>query len=1734
MSVVIRWTRDRWFLLGLACLLLNAWAVWRWESQVPRDGAQAPAAGDAVETEMEAHEPSARPLQLLSVNQVEFRPGKSCTLRLAFNAVPRRPQFEDYLQIQAGRDGSPLPYRLVGEVESRDVLVRMPSVTTDRLRVKLEAGLASVDGEWVLPQTVVRDFRCESEFVLTRVEPEINEPGQAAVHLHFSAPVDLRGIERLVGIRPEVGATFEHANRWGQNTVKILADFEPNHVYQVTLDPTVTSTLGKTLGRTVSRRVYIPNVPASIRIRGSGHYLSAAGWRQLRIEAVNVSAVEVRAERVHRNNLLYFAMRRAGGHRGYGWYNRDRAHEHLGERVGEQHLDLAAPPNTVREVALEMDALLGEEKTGAFVLHLQPDEGNAVRQLIVLTDIGLSVKQHPRGMLAWANSIRTAQPMEGVRVKVYTRSNQLLHDGLTDGAGLVRFAGGPAASEDQEPFLVTAERGEDLCYLPLAERLVALHGDTRGLAWPAGDLEAFLYTDRGIYRPGETVFLRAVVKDRDLASPDPFPVHLRVRAPDGKVSRTLTGMLGPYGTAQFEWNWPSTVPTGRHRLELLVPEAETLLGHLDVAVEEFVPPRIAATLLPGPERIRPEDGLRFELEARYLAGRAAGGRKAEGRVNLEAVPFSPEGYEDYIFHDQAKRFNPTVMTLGKVTLDEQGRAVFERKLVEPWSPPSAVHALLIGLVQDVDGRTTAAHGACLIDVYPRYIGLRTSLEGQHAPTGKTVPIQAVVVLPDGTLDNEPRSLTVDTSRLTWATVLKKSARGDYSYHSEQQQRSVSQDEVEAEGGCATHAFTAERPGHYRITVTDPASGSSSSIDLQVSTPGAPWVAWSMEKPDQVGLELDRERYHAGEEARLVMHAPFAGRALLSVETDHLLETRVVDVPAGRSEVTLHPAKTWVPNAYCTVSLVRPLQAGEEMLPHRAVGVMAVPVEEPERRFRVRLEAPEQTRPGEPLRVRLAVEDHDGQPVPAEVVVAAVDEGICRLTNFETPDPLSLFRGRRALASRYFDLYGALMPEFEETVLGTASASGGGAPGTARKHHLNPVRARRFRPVALWSGPVLTDASGHGTAEFDVPEFTGQLRLMAVAVGRQGTGHEEAKVKVARPVQAYAGLPRFLAPGDESRMTLTLVNAGPAARDIAWAIPCAGPVSVRPGRGSVSLEAGRETIVTLDLRAGPDAGTARVTLEVRSEDERFREETELAVRPPAYRQVYSGVVAVAPGSMEEVQIPGDWMKGTSDFGLMFAGFPGLKLGRSLDYLLRYPHGCLEQTTSSVFPLLYLADLAQATQPGSIAGEDTAGYVQEGVLRLMSMQQSQGGFGYWPRTRDIYPWGSLYATHFLVEADRAGRDVPGDRLDAALRYAENLLRAPAPALGHSEFSSDRLRRAYACLVLALADRPHHGWMGRLVEEVEDLDAAAAACLASALAVADRRPEALSVLGGMAPGLDPERPRQISGCLTSPVRDLGLLLSAWVEVDATDARAFALARRLEELEAGDRWATTHENAVALMALGKYARETQGQRLPFEGEISWGDGQVGRKVAASEMWCAEPGRLTGGKVTAVNYGPGQAYLYWKAAGVPQRGLPPEADGRVRIRRTVLDRDGHPLPHGPVSQGQLLVVELGLDTMGRQLDQLVIEDLLPAGLEPENSNLKTSEDLPWVRKQTQAPVRHREMRDDRVLIFPGAFTGKRSVYYLARAVTPGTYVWPAASVSCMYDPGIRSVHGAGTLEVKP
>lgn len=1706
----------RWFALGLAFLLVNGYGVWKWTA--------APAAPPPAEIPAGVETPPEKPvekiLRLRKVEQVDVSPEREVVLVLLFSELPDREQLTRHFHLSAEGQGE-VEYRLAGAMGPNTVMLETDPVMAEKLEYRLDPGLPSAADAKPTDRPEHGALAMEMNVALKEIRAESPSFEKPTLEARFNAFPDVNAAKDYVSVEPEVDYTVEAVDYWRWQGLSLRGDFKPGHIYEVTFKKGLPAANGSSLPQDLKRSVQFPLPSPAIQLDGPGRYLAPGGALSVPVLAANLKEYVAELRPVFANNLVELARRESG----YYWSSLTDDLEGV-RRSATNALPVATNGAPVR-AAVDLRALAGGEPRGVYWLEVGGRKARGDGRLLVVTDLGIAARTFGGGALVWVNSLRDAAPAEGAAVTVFARNNQVLARGTTDARGLVELE--LPEDGDQDPFMVTAERAGDLSYMALSRTRVEQGEGLGGTAYlEAGQVEAAVFTDRGVYRPGETVFVQALARDDQMRAPEPFPALLRVRRPDGRVFRDIPVELDGYGSVRAEATLPEYLPTGRYGLELAMPGTFTVLGQTSVALEDFVPPQIRVEVEPPEGRRQAGDVLGFRVKSEHLFGGAASGLKVSGAATFKAVPFAPAQWPEWRFGDAEKAFAPVYRPLGTKTLDAEGGADFEAESQRAWRPPAALQMVQQATVMEASGRSVTAYATSLLDPYPFYVGLKPAWDGA-VRAEQTQRVAVVEVAPDGSPVATNKPLVMTLSRVSWNSVLRRNNDGRYEWKSERQVVEIRQDTLAADGAAKDWSFAVDGPGEYMLAASDPASGTSTRISFHAGSADSEWLAWSREKPGRVELAWDRERYAPGETARLQVRAPFAGRALLTVETDRIREARVVELEKNTAEIEVAVERGHAPNAYCTLTLIRPARPEAVWSAHRAIGVLALPVEVPDRRLQVAIDAPAAARPQAKLAGTVSVRGEDGNPARGAVTVMAVDEAICMLTAFATPDPAKTFAAPRALGVDAYDLYAELMPLVEEQMEGTPAPGGDGEEEALRKR-LNPIKANRFKPVALWRAALELDADGRASFELDLPEFSGELRLMAVAYNAAQTGSTSTPVKVKRDLVVQPSLPRFLAIGDECEASVSLHNAGGQPRTAMVRATCGGPLRADVAEQRIEIPAGGSARVALPLVAGPGPGKALCTIEVEAGEDSYRETIELAVRPAAGSRVAVVGRVLKPGESATIDPPADWLAESLSVSVSLAATPSLQMGRALDYVVHYPYGCLEQTVSGAFPLLHAGEWAGRLLPSGRAIGETDAFVKSAISRVASMQQEDGGFALWPFARGTEEDASLYAVHFLVEARAAGFDVSADRLDLALDWVRGRLDRPVPAdASENDWILAMQGRAYMCHVLALAGRPDSGWNARLREQSARLNFAARAHAASALLLEGEPRRALPLLESMV--LPATRARVPGRLLDSDVRDAALLLGAWLEVDPENEAVLRLAQYLRDRQRDGHWGNTQDDALALLAFGKLARQLPDEEQPFAGALTLPDGSVREFSNTNDVQVSlAPGE--GGPVTVRNDGPGKAYLMVRHEGVSS--VPEEAsDQGVSIQRECFDVAGAPIDPAERPQGELIVVRLTLDAQGRLLDQLVVEDLLPAGWEIENPDLATSEQFEWLRQRSEA-ARHRDARDDRMLLFTGAFRDKAVFHYAVRAVTPGIYAWPPATVSGMYEPEIRGVASGGTVHVVP
>jgi uncharacterized protein YfaS (alpha-2-macroglobulin family) len=1793
------------------------------------------------------------PLEVVAVRQTAFDEQGQVVIEIEFNDDVIPAEALAHLTLRSFED-KPIAFHPHGEAAGHILRVLsdpVPQQTSAQapafVKVQLSTGFSGRSGPLGLPCTYSSQVPIASDLMATEAQSFFADRGDAVLTVRFNNAVDLNVLKPLLSVEPAVPFTLGNDYRG----IELHGPFQPATRYAIKIAKAPAGTPRSKSPRADTLSVFVPDRGPSLWFEHEEGYLGSAGNRTVMAHAVNVSNLRVSLTRIYDNNLVT-------------WRNTHAMTDVLDHPIATREMKLPALKNKTQDLRLSLDDLLPGDapRDGVYLVNLEPistvtsepdDEDRTYRRrqasaMVTLSDIGITAKQGRTAVTVWATSLRTAAPLAHVRVRLYSNKNQFLGQAMSADNGVATIAQSPAAA-GEEPSVIIADRpesplatvpqfgsasaGRDLTWLDLrSSKFNFGESETTGAAYLRTGHEAFIYTDRGVYRPGETVHLRAIVRGPDGATPPSFPVRWQFRRPDLHDWKSFAGTIDSDGAVSLDLPLPDDLPTGRWSVLLGLPgheKHEESFGAESFQVEDFMPNRMQVSLkLEGsqaegesPRFLVKDDPVTAQVQADYLFGKPVTERPARIVARLDPTIFSPPQWRDWAFGDGAS----TAQTLDglKVTghrtelpeqeLNASGHAVFDLDLQTlvngeiTKAPPTTVQRRIhkrqrsndrvevqakagpqyvgpwrltvAASVTETGGRAVSASREADLDPVPWYIGVHA--QSISASVDRPSTFQIALISPDGKTVAIDANLEASLYRENWNNSLVYD-NGHYIYHSTRLLDPVGQKRaINMSGGKGSLDIQPPDFGSYVLRVRDADSGCMTSLSFYAGQ-GTWEDNISRENPEKLELlvrpmartagllgairQLDAPgvvaalrtmlaapaampgaKLRVGELAQVIIRSPFAGRLLLSVETDDVVSTRVVEMPASHMAVPMEIPGACRPNAYITATVVRAIDPDAAWETHRAIGTLRLPIDNSDRRLDIQLAAPAEIRPATSLGVNVRVSDATGAPVPnAAITVSAVDEGICQLTGFTTPDPFDFFTRIRALSVGTADLYSQLMPEVQKP--DTVSAVGGDKDAYDPRHK-SPVSARRVRPVSLVCGVVHTNEEGLAQADFSVPRFTGKLRLMAVASGGPSFGSAEGAVLVRSPLLVQSSWPRFAAPGDKFLVPLVVFNNTPIATQTTVTLHIAdGPLRFGQANDvslpSLKLAPNGQITQFVEVTASKDSGVSHVALIANMGDESYEEDVEIPVRPASPEIQLGGYAVATPDKAAELSLPGGMLKGTDHFELKVTPWPSLQLPQGLDYLERYPYGCLEQTTSTLFPLAYLSDIGSQIAPGLFEKQRVDEKIQSGITRLIGMQTANGGLAMWPAYRDPWPWGSVYAAHFLIEAQTAGHPVPEEFRKQLLAYVRNLL-------NQSSDDPQMLEtQAYACYVLALAGKPERQVMSRLTEVVNTprpdgmiFSGQARLHLASAWFAAGRRDLAESLIPQTLPA--PRQNRSLAGSIGSPVRDRAILVNTLLAVQPDHPALPELVQQLADSGVHGQWRSTQDTAFAVLALGRYLRQSKTSSPYTSAELSSNGTQLGEAVDGKPLlWDAGkkdvPLPPDGTKLAIHVTGPAntKAHISWLQVGVPL-SPPPPADHGMTIRRRLFDERGKPLNANRVHSGDLVQVELTIGS-NTALEHIAIDDLLPAGLEIENPRLKTT-----AADTTDQPQEGRifnrfsdarlDMRDDRLVLIgnlSGAGTG--TYVYTARAVTPGTFVLPPAHAECMYDSAINSISAGGTFEVLP
>lgn len=1478
-----------------------------------------------------------------------------------------------------------------------------------------------------------------------------------------------------VSVKPALWITGEWAHRTNI-TVRIkkgfpLASVETPSAPGVTV---VNEPLAEDYVHAFVRRDREPTV----EFADKGRYLPPMGRREVALKSVNVSNIVASVSAVPPANIVQMLALEEDV---YDNIYRNRRYWSREDDSFVKDISAArwktniAMPNKLNEE--ERTTLRLRPPNGVYFVSVGSEEDDVDDcRVVCVTDLGLSVRRDSNGTYVWVTSLSKGTPAPDIAVETYSSANERLGRAITgpDGIAFIEERGKTGSFM---PFAVvaSAQDGSDISF-------IAMHDATMLDERFAGDeaytrpesLDVFAWTDRGIYRHGEKILFHALVRNGAGFAPQPLPLELHIKTPSNDTYLKRSVMTDAFGSILCDdIAIPADQPSGEWTFSVRTPGKDGIpIGRRKIKVEEFAPPQIRVKTVAA-TGVKPQD-FSFTVSAEHLYGGPASDLACEGAVVFEDVPFAPAGWEGWSFGDSSRGLVPNFRTLAKSKLDAKGECTLAAPI---WSdhgkPAAAVRATAQGTVFEDGGRPATSRDSTVLHYYPYYIGT-TLTQWLRLPGTGRAKINVACVAADGRRLAEAKSLRARLERIDSVYSCKVDEETNFTaWNCEHVRTTVAEDipvEVPSGDGCEFEIPTDEC-GDYTLTIADPAGDVSFGMTFYLSSWGDESIRAPLSNPTRVSVSADKPFYRPGETPRLRVRSPFAGTALVTVMRDNVVYNEVLQLTNATCEVELRPVEPdWAPNVNVSVNVLQAVAENTRHMAAKARGEATVSVRRPENEIEVSVVAAFEGR-------EVSAQVH--APDAKEAVITLVDEGINILTGEPVPDPIAYFSSPKvSFFLPYYDLYRRILPVLGEGGLAATGVKTGGGYGAEMLDRISPVATRRFKPLAMWREKIPV-VDGNASATFTIPEFVGEVRVTAVAYSETAAGAASVQCKVAPKLVAQPDAPRFAAPGDEFEVTLPLANRAGEDGEAEYGITCDG---VTVAKGAVRLANGETKVLRFPVKAPAVPGLAAVRYVSKGFGETHETEIEVPVRPAVAWVETSGVEKLDPGAgFTPPQQGGGTL---SKFRYHVAATPLAELRAALECLAGYPYECLEQTSSRIFPLVSAGGLLNAV--GSVEAVNRAEYVAAGVRRVESMVRNKD-FVMWPDC-NYAPWDvevSLYAAHFLIEAERGGVPLESGAKTRVMEF-----------LGRWAMSPTNSVSAYACHTLALAGKPEKDRMFRLYDSRSRLDLVSRARLARAFAAIGDRARA----GELVKNADsPES-----------VKEASFLLLALLDLDPEDARCARLVEGL--LARRDKnsmsWLTTGDNAHALLAIGEYWRHHPVK--PGRPDVREVDGRL------------------------VNVGEGTAFVAWKRLVLPSPEEVEDESRGIAIRREFLTAGGEPCDLAKAKCGDLVMVRLSISSEDeRDLSDLVVEDLFAGAMEPVHGALDPAL-YPWIPQDSGNWVMRTDTRDDRILVFSKKFHLKKNeearFHYPLRVVSAGSFALPKVAVEAMYQPGLRARSGGGRV----
>ncbi|MCL2007740.1 MAG: MG2 domain-containing protein [Treponema sp.] len=1349
--------------------------------------------------------------------------------------------------------------------------------------------------------------------------------------------------------------------------------------------------------------------------------------------------------------------------------------------------------------------------------------GNIIRSRnILISDLGLLARRGLDGSwLIATTNLLNALPSPNTRFSFYNFQGRLLYQGRTDNEGMAFIPEPiPGTGPTSRLFLI-AENSTGKAYLRVndSSTLAISHFDVSG-STPASDIRGLIYGERGVWRPGDDVYLTFLLSDPRGSLPQNHPVNFEFEDPRGRIviSQNYTSSIDGFYPIQI--STAANAPTGEWTARIRVG------GNVfsrPVRIETVMPNRLMINMdIDGVDFIR--SGTQgVALNAEWLFGAPAPGLKADISVSFSDRQTVFPQFPDFSFRDPSRRVSSERHNVWEGNLDDTGNAVFQMSLNPGVSVPGKVNAGFMTRVFESSGAFSSSQFSVEYSPYSRYVGLR--LPAGDAERGMLLTdtdhtAEIVLLDEEGNLVRESVTLSAELYELNWRWWWERGREDSAEIASSISRRPIARGTVTTVNGRASWDFRVNHPdwGRYLVIIRDGNTGHAAAQIVYIDWPG--WAGRGQDGGQGVGamlnLSSDKPAYNVGERVTVSFPSNIDARANIVVEKGgEIIEHRWMSCEDGITHFEFIANPSMVPNVYVHVSLLQPHLQTQNDLPLRLYGIIPITINDPRVVLSPKITAPENWQAESS--VSFTVSEESGRPMA--YTVAVVDEGLLGLTRFNLPNPINTFYAREASFLNSWDLFHEVIGAYSGR-LETLLAIGGGEDIIMDSDN----EARRFIPIVRFFGPFEIGSGEQKTETFELPPYIGALRIMVLAasslnevqnISQRAYGTAEESVRVTSDLMVFATLPRVLSPNDEVVVPVHVNSYIEGSRNVRVSLSVEGAEIIGQTSQVLSFNGSGEQLIRFTVKAPPNPGLLR--FRTIAESERLttaRHEVELQVRStaiPVTRTMYS-LLSQGESWNGNIEMPG--REGSNTVTVEFSRMPPLNLENRLGFLINYPHGCVEQVASSIFPQLYLERIIR---PDENRLQEIRSNVNAGITHLLGMQLMSGGFSYWPGEAAANDWASSYVGHLLLEARRLGYNVPDNVIRSWVQYQRN--NAALWTAQSGRFNE----QAYRLFTLSLAGEADLGSMNRLRSHA-NLPPQAGWRLAASYWHAGQRDVARNMIRGLS--IPEHEYRELSGTFGSTLRDKAMILETLILINSGPnisteelGRTRVLFAEICEVLSSERWLSTQETAFALIAISPYIEANAGTGI-MTVDYNTG-GLAGTASFESPALILDAGYVQGNmtQFNFTNRSPSPVYVKLIARGLPIEGSEPVLSEGLELFVEYRNSNGIVINPDSLALGEDMEIRVRIrNSFISTVEEIALIVPVPASYEIINTRLAESTSI-------AENFRYRDIRDDRVMTYFNLNRGEERVFsFMVNKSYDGIFYRPAIHAYAMYDESIRAL----------